>query len=64
MSIEEIVVKGTKPKTGDEYYSRAMMGGANIYAGGREHSKYQIVERGVAPPIAVSYTHLTLPTKA
>ena len=51
MSIEEIVVKGTKPKTGDEYYSRAMMGGANIYAGGREPSKYQIVERGVAPPI-------------
>lgn len=51
MSIEEIVVKGTKPKTGDEYYSRAMMGGSNIYAGGREPSKYQIVERGVAPPI-------------
>ena len=51
MSIEEIVVKGTKPTTGDEYYSRAMMGGANIYAGGREPSKYQIVERGVAPPI-------------
>lgn len=51
MSIEEIVVKGTKPKTGDEYYSRAMMGGTNIYAGGREPSKYQIVERGVAPPI-------------
>jgi len=51
MSIEEIVVKGTKPKTGDEYYSRAMMGGGNIYAGGREPSKYQIVERGVAPPI-------------
>ena len=51
MSIEEIVVKGLKPKTGDEYYSRAMMGGANIYAGGREPTKYQIVERGVAPPI-------------